>query len=54
VRESPPELPPQQELDRLRRALIDALESGYAPDYEALIKRYFELLERLQRQQHRR
>jgi len=54
VRESPPELTPQQELDRLRRALIDALESGYAPDYEALIKRYFELLERLQRQQHRR
>lgn len=48
VRESPPELTPQQELDRLRRALIEALESGYAPDYEALIRRYFELLERLQ------
>ncbi len=54
VRESPPELTPQQALDRLRRALIDALESGYAPDYEALIKRYFELLERLERQQNRR
>jgi hypothetical protein len=50
VRESPPELRPQQELDRLRRALIEALESGYAPDYEALIRRYFELLERLKQQ----
>ncbi len=53
VRESPPELTPRQELDRLRRALIDALESGYAPDYEVLIKRYFELLERLQRSDYR-
>lgn len=54
ARESPPELSPSQELDRLRRALIDALESGYAPDYEALIKRYFELLERLRPSPHQR
>lgn len=31
--------------DRLRRDLIRALEAGYSPDYEALIKRYFKLLE---------
>ncbi|SHK06609.1 DUF4175 family protein [Rhodothermus profundi] len=54
ARESPPELTPQQERNRLRRALIDALESGYAPDYEALIKRYFELLERMQHRQNNR
>ena len=31
--------------DQLRRDLIRALEAGYSPDYEALIKRYFKLLE---------
>lgn len=44
-RERPPELPPPDEIDRLRRDLIRALESGYAPDYQELIKRYFELLQ---------
>ncbi|MBX2818849.1 MAG: hypothetical protein KTR29_04180 [Rhodothermaceae bacterium] len=44
-RESPDELSPSEESDRLRRALIEALESGYAPDYEELIKKYFELLQ---------
>ena len=44
-RESPDELSPSEEADQLRRALIEALESGYAPDYEELIKRYFELLQ---------
>jgi|GEM_PF-298788 len=44
-RESPDELSPSEETDRLRRALIEALESGYAPDYEELIKKYFELLQ---------
>ncbi len=29
----------------LRQALLDALESGYAPDYQALIRRYFQLLQ---------
>lgn len=31
--------------DRVRRDLIRALESGYAPDYQDLIKRYFERLQ---------
>jgi hypothetical protein len=42
---APGELPPSDEVDRLRRDLIRALESGYAPDYQELIKRYFELLQ---------
>lgn len=46
TRESPPdELTPEEQADRLRRALLRAMESGYTSDYEALIKRYFELLE---------
>ena len=32
--------------DRVRRDLIRALESGYAPDYQDLIKAYFERLQR--------
>ncbi len=43
--DSPDTLPEQEEVDRLRRDLIRALESGYAPDYQELIKRYFELLQ---------
>ncbi len=46
LRESPGELPPEEAADKLRRDLIKALESGYAPDYEDLIKRYFELLQK--------
>ncbi len=45
-RESPGDLSPEEEADRLRRDLIRALESGYAPDYQEIIKRYFELLQR--------
>ena len=45
IREGPGELPPEEAADKLRRDLIKALESGYAPDYEDLIKRYFELLQ---------
>ena len=45
-RESPGALPPADAADKLRRDLIEALESGYAPDYEELIKRYFELLQK--------
>jgi hypothetical protein len=44
-RESPDEVSPSEQADQLRRALIEALETGYAPDYEELIKRYFELLQ---------
>lgn len=44
-RESPDALPPEEAAEKLRRDLIRALESGYAPDYEELIKRYFELLQ---------
>lgn len=38
-------LPSSDKMDRLRRDLIRALEMGYSPDYEELIKRYFELLQ---------
>ncbi|NND71006.1 MAG: hypothetical protein HKN43_05455 [Rhodothermales bacterium] len=34
--------------DQLRRDLIRAMEAGYSPDYEALIKKYFQLLEQEQ------
>jgi hypothetical protein len=44
-RQSPEALTPAEQADQLRRALLRALESGYAPDYEELIKRYFELLQ---------
>jgi len=37
---SPPE-------EALRRALLDALESGYTPDYQKLIRRYFEQLQEI-------
>ncbi len=37
-------LPPPERAEQLRRDLIRALESGYAPEYEALIRRYFETL----------
>lgn len=47
-RDAPPELPEREAIDRLRRDLIRALESGYAPDYQELIKRYFELLQQRQ------
>ena len=43
-RESPQGTDPAQAA-LLRRALLDALERGYTPDYEELIKRYFLLLQ---------
>lgn len=49
TRQSPDALSPEEQVDRLRRDLIRALETGYAPDYEDLIKRYFELLQEQQR-----
>lgn len=45
LRESPASLSPSEQLERLRRDLIRALETGYSTDYEALIRRYFELLQ---------
>ncbi len=49
-RDRPPERPATEPrtdrpADRVRRDLIRALESGYAPDYQDLIKRYFERLQ---------
>jgi hypothetical protein len=45
VQKRPPgQLPSTDDTDQLRRDLIRALEMGYSSDYEALIKRYFELL----------
>ena len=46
TRESPPEVQRSEEMERLRRDLLRALESNYAPDYQSLIRRYFELLQR--------
>ena len=45
LRESPAALPLSEQIERLRRDLIRALESGYATDYEVLIRQYFELLQ---------
>lgn len=45
MRESPAALPLNEQLERMRRDLIRALESGYSTDYEALIRRYFDLLQ---------
>jgi hypothetical protein len=43
-RSRPGDLPSTDEAEQLRRDLIRALEMGYSADYEALIKRYFDLL----------
>ncbi len=45
LRVSPADLPPSERLERLRKDLIRALETGYSSDYQALIRRYFELLQ---------
>jgi hypothetical protein len=45
LRESPAALPLNEQLERMRRDLIRALESGYSTDYEALIRRYFDHLQ---------
>ncbi len=44
-RRSPESLQESMSKDELRRALINALESGYARDYQLLIQRYFDLLQ---------
>jgi hypothetical protein len=45
LRASPADLPPSERLERLRKDLIRALETGYSNDYQALIRRYFEMLQ---------
>ena len=44
-RESPAELSSSEKIEKLRRDLFRALDSGYAPDFEQLIRRYFDLLQ---------
>ncbi len=44
-RQRPGDRPDSEAPDTLRRGLIRALEMGYDSEYEALIKKYFELLE---------
>lgn len=45
LRDSPADLTPSEQAERLRRDLIRALETGYSSDYQNLIRRYFELLQ---------
>ena len=45
-RAAPPDALPEDPADKLHRDLIRALESGYAPDFEERIRRYFEMLQR--------
>ncbi len=45
-RVAPPDALPEDPADKLHRDLIRALESGYAPDFEERIRRYFEMLQR--------
>ncbi len=44
-RPSPEQLDPERGSAQLRRAFLDALERGYAPDFEELIRHYFLLLQ---------
>ncbi|MCZ6758178.1 MAG: hypothetical protein O7C39_07830, partial [Bacteroidetes bacterium] len=44
-RASPADLTSSEHVEELRRELFRALESGYAQDFEQLIRRYFELLQ---------
>jgi len=48
VRASPGELPEKPGRDQLREDLLRALEAKYTPDYEGLIRRYFDALSRWQ------
>ncbi len=51
LRESPSDAPREEPAEKLHRDLIRALESGYAPDFEQRIRRYFEILQRQQQEQ---
>ncbi|MBE0557160.1 MAG: hypothetical protein IH628_08000 [Proteobacteria bacterium] len=50
ARSSPPDLDDRldQERDRLRQDLLRALEQGYSKEYEELIRKYFEELQKLE------
>ncbi len=52
LRDSPPEidLSTQEGRDRLREDMLRAVREGYSRDYEQLIRRYFELLQDLERE----
>ena len=41
----PPLPPPDRPADRVRADLLRLLESGYSPDVQSLIRRYFERLQ---------
>ena len=43
--QTPNQLRPQDRATQIRRDLIRAIETGYAPDYERLIRKYFERLQ---------
>ena len=45
-RESPPELSTEEGREKLRDELLKAIREGYSKDYEELIRKYFELLEK--------
>jgi len=45
TRPAPVDLSGEEMKNKLRRDLLKALEGGYAPEYEALIRKYFEVLE---------
>ena len=47
-RPSPTELSQSEQIEKLRRDLFRALDSGYAPDFEQLIQKYFELLQQIE------
>lgn len=52
LRDSPPEidLSTKEGRDRLREDMLRAVREGYSRDYEQLIRRYFELLQELERE----
>ena len=54
LRDGPPDAPREETVEKLHRDLIRALESGYAPDFEERIRRYFEILQRQQQEQEQR
>ena len=47
VRRSPGEINAEERASRLQRDLLRAMEEGYSGDYEALIRQYFEALQKL-------
>ena len=48
VRASPRELPKKPGSDELREDLLRALDAKYTPDYEELVRKYFEALSKFQ------